>query len=143
MKCFVTYIAFIGLFTTMSQFMVLVVTLLVEALPAELADKWLISCMYSCMCIQRGATVEGFTTRLAFVWFFRRVNDLVPTQSGRLSETFPAYLTDERSGARVHRHMPCKIVMRIENFPTFRTREALLFGSRDHTGCRTFGQAVR
>jgi len=77
------------------------------------------------------------------MWFFRRVNDLVPTQRGRLTETFPTYLTDERSGARVHRHMPRQIVMRIENFPTFRTREALLFDSRDHTGCRTFGQAVR
>ena len=51
MKCFVTYIAFVGLFTTMSQFMILIVTLLVEALPAELADKWLISCMDSRMCV--------------------------------------------------------------------------------------------
>jgi hypothetical protein len=47
MKCFVTYVAFIGLFTTMGQFMVLVITLLVEALPAEFAYKWLVTCMDS------------------------------------------------------------------------------------------------
>lgn len=143
MKRFVTYVAFICFFTTVGQFMVLIVTLLVEALPAEFADERFVACMNSRVSVKRRAAVEGFATCLTLVRFLRRVNDLVPTQSGSLPETFTTYLAHEGSRTCVHGHVPCQVIMSVEKFPTFRTSETLLFGRRGRAGCRSFRHAVR
>lgn len=43
------------------------------------------------------------------------VDDLVPAERACLAETFPADLTHERPGARVHGHVARQIVMSIKH----------------------------
>lgn len=52
-KCLVTNVAFVGLIATVSQFVVLVVSLLVEAFSAELTNVRLVAGVYPSVCIQR------------------------------------------------------------------------------------------
>ena len=60
------------------------------------------------------------------MWLLRCVNDLMPTQSARLPETLAAYFADEWLCARMHRHVSCEVVVRVEDFPTFGTGESLI-----------------
>ena len=59
------------------------------------------------------------------MWFLRGVDDLVSTKSARLSESLATDLADERSGAGVHGHVACQVVMRVEYLPALGTCERL------------------
>jgi len=92
------------------------------------------------VCVERGAAVEGFAARLAFVRFFGRMNDLVAAERGRLAETFTAHFTDERTRAGVYRHVPRQIVMGVENFAAIgASKNAVLIGRCAH-GSRPFNR---
>lgn len=56
--------------------------------------------------------------------------NFVTAQRGRLAEPFAAYLTNERSGARVHGHVSRQVVMRVEHFTAVRAREGLVLAAR-------------
>ena len=99
MECLVTDVTFISLLPRVRQTVVLVVSLLVEALPTELTDPGLVAVVDPHVGVEGGAPVEGLPTGHALVWLLVGVNDLVPAQSGGLSEPFPADFTHKRSGS--------------------------------------------
>lgn len=66
----VANVALVSLLSTMCQTVVLVVAFLMESFPAEFADERLVTSMDSCMRVERRRSVEGFTTRQAFMRFF-------------------------------------------------------------------------
>ena len=99
MECLVADMTFISLLPGVSQTMVLVVSLLVEALPTELTHPRLVAVVDPHVGVEGGAPVEGLTTGHTLVWLLVGVNDLVPAQSGRLSEAFPADFADKGSGS--------------------------------------------
>ena len=103
MECLVTDVTLVSLLTRVSQSMVLVVSLLVESLPTELADPGLVPVVYPHVGIEGGAPVEGLPTGQTLVRLLVGVDDLVPAQGRGLSESFTADLADKRSG-------PCNIV---------------------------------
>lgn len=82
----------VGLFHAVRQLVILVVALLVEALAAELADERLETGVDAHVRVQRRRPVEGLTASGALVRLVRRVDDLVPAQRRRLSESFAAHL---------------------------------------------------
>ena len=98
-ECLVAYVTFISLLPGVRQTVVLVVPLLVEAFPAELTDPGLVPVMDSHVGVEGGAPVEGFATGHALVGLLVGVNDLVPAQSGGLSEPFTAHFAHKRSGS--------------------------------------------
>ena len=64
-----------------------------------------------------------------------RVDDLVAAQGRRLPESLAADFADERTGARVHRHVARQIVMRVEDLTAVRAREdAALVARPGRTG---------
>jgi hypothetical protein len=69
---------FILLLAGVGEFMVLVVAFLVEPLPAEFADVGFVAQVDSHVCVERTAAVKRFAAGLAFVRFFRCVDDFVP-----------------------------------------------------------------
>lgn len=83
----------------MRQTVVLVVSLLVEALATELTDPGLVAVVDPHVGVEGGAPVEGLPTGHALVWLLVGVDDLVSAQSGGLSEAFPAYFAHKRSGS--------------------------------------------
>ena len=99
MECLVTDVTLVSLLARVGQSMVLVVSLLVEPLPTELAHPGLVPVVYPHVGVEGGAPVEGLTTGHTLVWLLVGVNDLVPAQSGRLSEAFPADFADKGSGS--------------------------------------------
>lgn len=126
MKRFVADVALVRFLTAVRELVILVVTLLVKALTAELADKRFKIGMYARVGIEGGATIESLAARHALVRLFSGVDDLVPAKSARLTEAFAANLADKWPGARVHRHVSRQIVMRVEHFAAFRASKGLL-----------------
>ena len=62
-------LSFVGFFTRMCELMVFVVSLLVEALAAELADIRFIAIVDPYMSVEGGRSVKGFSTSATFMWF--------------------------------------------------------------------------
>lgn len=123
--------------------MILVVALLMKALAAKLADKRLKIGVYSRVGVQGRATIESLSAGHAFVRLLGGVNDLMPAESARLPKTFAADFADERPGARMHRHVSRKIVVRVENLAAFRAGESLLLdGPELAARCRTLLTAL-
>lgn len=110
--------ALVLLFPAMCQLVVLVVSFLVEAFPAELADKRFVPCVDPHVSVERRTSVEGFPTLVAFVRLFLCVDDLVSAQRAGLPKSFPAHFTHEGPGPGVHRHVSGQVVMRIKNLST-------------------------
>ena len=81
MECLVADVAFISLLPRVRQTVVLVVPLLVETLPAELAHPGLVAVVDPHVGVEGGAPVEGLATGHALVWLLVGVDDLVPAQS--------------------------------------------------------------
>lgn len=113
--------AFVGLFHTVRQFVVLVVPLLMETFAAVLTHERLESGMNSDVRVEGGGTVESLTACGALVRLLCRVDDFVPAKSGRLPESFATDFTDEWTSARVNWHVPGQIVMRVKDFAAIRT----------------------
>lgn len=126
-ECLVADVALVRLLAAVRQLVILVVALLVKPLAAEFADKRLKIGVYSRVGVQGRATIESLSAGHALVRFLGGVDDLMPAESARLPKTFAADLADERPGARMHRHMSRKVVMRVEHLAAFRTGEGLLF----------------
>jgi len=127
MECLVANVALVRLLAAVRELVILVVALLVKTLAAELTDEWLKVGVYARVGVEGGAAVEGLAAGHALVRLLGGVDDLVPAQGARLPETLAADLADERPGARVNRHMPRQIVMRVEHLAAFRAGEGLLF----------------
>lgn len=77
------------------------------------------------------------------MWLVLRVNDLVTTEGGGLTEAFAADLADKRPRPSVDGHVPSEIVVRIEDLATFRAGECLWLhrsstrrGRRGRSYCR-------
>ena len=81
MECLVTDVTFVSLLPRVCQPVVLVVSLLVESFPAELADPGLVPVVDSHVGVEGGAPVEGLPTGHALVGLLVSVDDLVPAQS--------------------------------------------------------------
>lgn len=127
MERLVADVALVRFLAAVRQLVILVVALLVKSLAAEFADKRLKIGVYSRVGVQGRAAIERLSAGHALVRLLGGVNDLVPAESARLPETFAADLADERSGARMHRHMSRKVVVRVEHLAALRTGEGLLF----------------
>lgn len=127
MKRFVANVALVRFLAAMRELVIFVVTLLMKALAAKLADKRLEIGMYACVGIKSGTTIEGLAACHALVRLFSGVDDLVSTESARLTETFAANLADKWPSARVHWHVSRQIIMCIEHLAAFWASEGLLF----------------
>ena len=103
MECLVTDVTLVSLLPRVGQSMVLVVSLLVEPLPTELAHPGLVPVVYPHVGVEGGAPVERLPTGQTLVRLLVGVDDLVPAEGRGLSESFTADLADERS-------CPCNIV---------------------------------
>ena len=79
MECLVADVTFISLLPRVSQSVVLVVPLLVEAFPAELTHPGLVAVVDPHVGVEGGAPVEGFPTGSTLVGLLVSVNDLVST----------------------------------------------------------------
>ena len=97
-KSFIANVTLVGLFTRMSQTMILVISLLMESFPTKFTYPWLVSVVNPHVGVKCGASVERLATSEAFVWLLICVNNLVSAQSGGLSEPFPTDFAHERSG---------------------------------------------
>lgn len=95
--------------------MIFVVALLMKSLAANVAHKWLIPGVNANMSVQRRRSVESFSANVTLVRFFFGVDDFVPAERACLPETLAAYLTLEWPSASVYWHVPCQVVMRVEN----------------------------
>lgn len=95
MKRFIANGALVGLFPRMRQSVVLVVPLLMESFPAELADPGPIALVYSHVGVECGAAVERLATSAALVGLIVRVNDLMTAQGRSLPEPFSADLANK------------------------------------------------
>ena len=98
-ECLVADVTFISLLPRVSQSVVLVVPLLVEAFPAELAHPGLVAVVDPHVGVEGGAPVEGLPTGHALVGLLVSVDDLVPAQSRGLSEPFTAHFANEWPGS--------------------------------------------
>lgn len=126
MKRFVANVALVRFLAAMRELVVLVVTFLMEALAAELADKRLEIGMYARVGIEGRTTIEGLAARHALVRLFSGVDDLVSAKGTRLTETLATNLADKRPGACMNRHVSSQIIMRIEHLAAFWASESLL-----------------
>ena len=97
MECLVTDVAFVSLLPRVRQTVVLVVSLLVEALATELTDPGLVAVVDPHVGVEGGAPVEGLPAGPALVRLLVGVDDLVPAEGGGLSEAFTTNLTHEWS----------------------------------------------
>lgn len=115
-----------------------------KSLAAKFADKRLKIGVYSRVGVQGRATIESLSAGHALVRLLGGVDDLMPAESARLSKTFAADFADERPGARMHRHVSRKVVVRVENLAAFRTGEGLLlvYGAELVARCRTLLAAL-
>ena len=77
-ECLVTDVAFVSLLPRVRQTVVLVVSLLVEALATELTDPGLVAVVDPHVGVEGGAPVEGLPTGHALVGLLVGVDDLVP-----------------------------------------------------------------
>ena len=98
-ECLIADVTFISLLTRVCQPVVLVVPLLVEAFPAELAHPGLVAVVDPHVGVEGGAPVEGFPTGSTLVGLLVSVDDLVSAQGGGLSEPFTTHFAHERSGS--------------------------------------------
>ena len=81
MECLVADVTFISLLPRVRQTVVLVVSLLVEALPTELTDPGLVAVVDPHVGVEGGAPVEGLPAGHALVGLLVSVDDLVSAQS--------------------------------------------------------------
>ena len=79
-ECLVTDVAFVSLLPRVRQTVVLVVSLLVEALATELTDPGLVAVVDPHVGVEGGAPVEGLPTGHALVGLLVSVDDLVSAQ---------------------------------------------------------------
>lgn len=127
MERLVAYAALVRFLAAVRQLVILVVPLLVETFPAELADERLEVGVYTPMGVQGGASVERFPACRTFVRFVLRVYDLVPAEGAGLTESLAADFADERTCAGVHGHVSGQVVVGVEHLAAFRAGEGLLF----------------
>lgn len=126
----VANVALVRLFAAVRQLVILVVSLLMEPLPAILAHERFVVGVDAPVRVQGRASVESFAAGRTLVRLLRRVDDLVPAQSARLAKPFAAYLADERPRPRVDGHVSGQIVVGVEHLAAFRAGECLLFVRR-------------
>ena len=88
----------------MNHYVISQITLLVESLAADVANKRFLVTVRSKMSLQRGGPVETFATLVALVRFFLRGNYLVPAQGAREAKPFPADVAYKRSTLSVVGH---------------------------------------
>ena len=79
--------------------MVLVISLLMESLPTELADVRLVSLVDPVVGVEGGTPVEGLAAGETLVRLLVGVDDLVPAKRRCLTEPLPAHLAHKRPGA--------------------------------------------
>lgn len=91
-ECFRANGAFELLFDVVGQFVVLVVTLLVEPFATDFTLVRFVTLVDSHVGVQRGTAIERFATGLTDMRSFRGVDDLVSTESARLTKSFPTNL---------------------------------------------------
>lgn len=91
----------------MREFVVLIVSLLMETLPAVFTNPWLIVLMDPHVSIKRRRAVKRLTAQLTNVWFLRRVNDFMPAKSRRLTEPFTAHFAYKWPNSGVNWHVTC------------------------------------
>ena len=116
MEGFAADVALKWLFSSVCQSVIFIITLLVKTFAANIANKRFVSGVNADVSVQRGRSVESFAANVTFVWLFLRVDNFMSAEGTGLSKTLPAYLTLERPGTRVYRHVTREIVMRVENF---------------------------
>ena len=90
-------VTLVCLLTRMRESVVFIVSLLVEALPAEFTDVRSISLVNPHVGVEGGASIEGLSAGRTLVRFFRSVNNFMSAQSRGLTKPFPANLADKRS----------------------------------------------
>ena len=79
----------------MCQSMILIISLLMKSLSTKLTHPGPVTLVDPHVGVQCGASVEGFTTSVAFVWLVIGVDDFVAAKSGGLTKAFATYLTYE------------------------------------------------
>ena len=94
--------AVVRLLPGVGQPVVLVVALLVEPLPAELADPGPVALVDPHVGVEGGAAVERLAAGAALVRLVVRVDDLVAAQSGRLAEPLAADLANEGASTCIY-----------------------------------------
>ena len=97
MECLLADVTLVCLLTRMRESVVLIISFLVEAFSAELADVRSISLVNPHVSIEGGASVKGLSASRTLVRFFRSVNNLMSAQSRGLTKPFSANLTYKRS----------------------------------------------
>ena len=102
MKCFVANVTLVGLFSGMSESVILVVALLMEPLATVLTHPGFVAIMDPHVGVEGGASVEGLATGHALVRLLIGVDDFVSAESGGLTETLPTNFTNKRSGSLKH-----------------------------------------
>ena len=99
MKSFVAYIALVRLFPRVGEPVILVVSLLVESLAAELADPRPVALVDPHVGVEGRAAVERLPAGAALVGLLVSVDDLVAAEGRGLTETLAANLAHEGPGA--------------------------------------------
>lgn len=89
------------------EFVVLIVSLLVETLSTVLTNPWLIVLMDSHVSIERRRAVKRFSTQLTNVRFLRRMNDFMSAKSRRLTEPFTTYFAYKWPNSGMNWHVTC------------------------------------
>lgn len=98
-----------------------------ESFATVFADVRFVAGMDASVRIQCGRTIECLVADVAFMRFVGRVDDFVATQCGRLAETFAADFAYEWPGTGVNGHVSRQVVVSVEYFAAFLTREHLSF----------------
>ena len=99
MKCLVADVALKRLLARVRESVVLVVSLLVESLAAELADPRPVALVDPHVGVEGRTTVERLAAGSALVGLLVSVDDLVAAEGRGLTETLAANLAHERTGA--------------------------------------------
>lgn len=120
--------ALVRLLSAVRKFVILVVALLMETFPAVLAHERLVPCVDPRVGVEGRRPVERLATRVTLVRLLRSVYDLMTAQRRRLSEPLSTYFTHERPCASMHRHVPCQVVVSVEDLSALSALEALLLG---------------
>ena len=98
-KSFIANVTLVGLFTRMSQTMILVISLLMESFPTKFTYPWFVSVVNPHVRVECRASVERLATSEALVGLLICVNNLVSAQSRGLSEPLPTDFAHKRSGS--------------------------------------------
>ena len=116
MESLSTDMALKGLFSSMSQSVIFVVSFLMESFAANVTNKWFIPGVNTNVSVESGGSVKSFSANVTLMRLFFRMDDLVPAKRACLPEALAAYFTLERSCACVYWHVTRQVVMCVENF---------------------------